>query len=210
VTISVPPLRELVDPKHAALLLIDIQAHLTLDSAYIQGVPEALTTLGRLVAEARKAGMTIIHIRVVERPETDSPVWLSRHRTKPHRVGARREGSPGAEFHPDFQPQPGEPVLVKSRYSAFFRTNLDALLRERGITSVLLTGIASNVCVEATAVDAFQLEYWTLVVADCTAARTPEEQHRAIKDVQNNWGIVVNATDVIETWQRSQVVAAPS
>jgi ureidoacrylate peracid hydrolase len=198
--IEVPPLRELVDPKRAALLLIDFQAHVLYDKNYVKGVPEAVAEMTRLLAEARKAGITIVHIRVVEKAETDSLVWLSRHYTKPHRVGARRDGTPGAEFHPDLTPAPGEIAIVKSRYSAFHKTGLEQMLRDRGIDSVILTGIASNVCVEATATDGFQREFWTIVVSDCVAARDPDEQERAIKDTERNWGIVVQARDIVAAW----------
>ena len=199
--IVVPPLSELVHPKRAALLLIDFQAHVLYDKNYVKGVPEAVETMTRLLAEARRAGITIVHIRVVERNETDSAVWLSRHYTKPHRVGARRDGTPGAEFHPALLPVKDEIVLVKSRYSAFYKTGLEKTLRDRGIDSVLLTGIASNVCVEATATDAFQREFWTIIVSDCVAARDPEEQERALRDAERNWGIVVSSADIVNAWQ---------
>jgi nicotinamidase-related amidase len=200
-TIVVPSLQELVDPKRAALLLIDFQAHVLYDKNYVKGVPEAVEEMTRLLAEARKAGITIVHVRVVEKDETDSLVWLSRHYTKPHRVGARRDGNPGAEFHPALLPADGEIVIVKSRYSAFFKTGLEEMLRGRGIDTVILTGIASNVCVEATATDAFQREFWTIMVSDCVAARDPDEQERALKDMERNWGIVVAASDITTAWR---------
>ena len=82
------------------------------------------------------------------------------------------------------------------------------MLRERGVDSVILTGIASNICVEATAVDAFQREFWTIVVSDCVAAREPDEQERAIKDAERNWGIVVQARDIVEAWAGVPAAAA--
>ena len=201
-TITVPTLEESADPRRAALVLVDLQAHVIFDKQYVKGVPEALARLRRTIDAARAAGVKIVHVRVVERPDWDSPVWTSRHVTKPWRVGARLDGTPGAEFHPNFQPGPGEKVIVKKRYSAFFNTDLEEYLRASGLDTVFLAGIATNVCVEATATDAFQRELWTIVIGDGSASRTPEEQDRALKDVQRNWGAVVSADEVTAIWQR--------
>jgi nicotinamidase-related amidase len=201
-TITVPTLEQLADPKRAALVLVDLQAHVLHDTGYIYGSTEALQGLGRAVAAARAAGVRIVCVRVVEREEWDSPVWVARHVTKPHRVGARRDGSPGAEFHPDFLPQPGDKVIVKRRYSAFFKTDLEETLRGWGVDAVFLAGIATNICVEATAVDAFQREFWTVVIGDGCATRTPEEQTRALADIERNWGMVTKADELAAIWQR--------
>ena len=65
-------------------------------------------------------------------------------------------------------PQKGDIVVGKPRYSAFFNTNLDSLLRARGIRSLVFTGIATNVCVESTLRDSFFLEYFSVVLHDAT------------------------------------------
>ena len=66
----------------------------------------------------------------------------------------------------------GEPVLTKPRYSAFFGTPLDTLLRSGGVKTVVVTGVATNVCVESTARDAHQLDYCVVLPTDCIAAFT--------------------------------------
>ncbi|MDI6870876.1 MAG: isochorismatase family cysteine hydrolase [Bacillota bacterium] len=79
-------------------------------------------------------------------------------------------GSQGAAVIPALAPRPGEPVIAKRRYSAFFGTDLDLTLRERGVEEVVLVGVCTNICVLYTAADARMLNYSVTVVAPATAS----------------------------------------
>ena len=88
-------------------------------------------------------------------------------------------------------PQPGDIVVAKPRYSAFFNTNLDSLLRARGIRSLVFTGIATNVCVESTLRDGFFLEYFGVVLHDATHQAGPDFIQKAtLYNVENFFGWV--------------------
>jgi nicotinamidase-related amidase len=200
-TINVPSLAELADPGRAALLIIDVQAHAQADDHYLVDVPAAVGRFVTVAEAAKAAGVTRIYTRGVESPESDTDVWVSRHVTKPFRVNKRLKGSPGAEFHPDLQPDPDDLVFVKTRYSCFFGTGLEEVLRQRGIDTLFMAGIATNICVEITARDAFQRDFWTVVIGDCCATRSQEEQDRALHEIDYNWGQVVQAADVLDLWQ---------
>ena len=89
-----PTLAEQVDPRRAALLLIDLQAHVEHQKNYVLDIPRMIARTKRLVEHAKAAGVTCIYTRGVEREETNTPVWISRHVTKPHRLGTRAR-SPG-------------------------------------------------------------------------------------------------------------------
>ena len=199
-SVYMPTLREMVDPKRAALLLIDLQAHVEHQKNYVLDIPRTIARTRRLIEHAKAAGVTCIYTRGVEFERTNTPVWISRHVTKPHRLGTRADGSPGAEYHPEVAPAPGDIEFVKTRYSCFIDTPLEKILAERKIDSLMLTGIATNVCVEVTARDAFQRDIWTVMVSDCVAARTPEEQARSLKDTERNWGVVVDSDAIIAEW----------
>ncbi len=94
-------------------------------------------------------------------------------------------------------PQAGDTVIVKSRYSGFHATDLDSVLRSRGIRNLLMVGIASNVCVESTIRDAYFLEYWPVMVADATMpAGSAEIQRATIYNVQTFFGWVSTAQEV--------------
>jgi ureidoacrylate peracid hydrolase len=93
--------------------------------------------------------------------------------------------------------QPSDAVIVKSRYSGFHGTDLDSVLRSRGVRNLLIVGIASNVCVESTIRDAYLLEYWPVMIADATMpAGPPEIQRATIYNVSTFFGWVTTAEDV--------------
>lgn len=107
------------------------------------------------------------------------------------------------------EPAPDDTVITKSRYSGFAGTTLDAVLRTRGIRNLLVTGIASNVCVESTIRDAYFLEYWPVLVADATMAAGPDEIQRAtVYNVRTFFGWVATAED-LATSLRSAVESRP-
>lgn len=199
--IELPALETILNPARSALLLIDIQAHVIDNPRYVGHAPAALANLKRVLTQARETGVRIIHTRVVESDATDTPVWTSRHRLKAFRVGARREGTSGAEFHPDFGPEPGEIEMIKRRYSCFLGTNLDGLLRAGGIDTLVMAGIATNICLETTAVDAFQRNLWTVILGDCSATHSQEEHEVTLREAAGNWGMVIDADAAIAAWR---------
>ena len=200
-TIQVPSLAELADPARAALLIIDVQAHALTSDHYLVDVPAAVANLRRVADAAKAAGVLRIYTRGVESPESDTEVWVSRHVSKPFRVNKRLKGSPGAEFHPELQPDAEDLTFVKTRYSCFFGTGLEEVLRQRRIDTLVMAGIATNICVEVTARDAFQRDFWTVVIGDASATRSQEEQDRALHEVEFNWGFVASSADLIDLWQ---------
>lgn len=93
-------------------------------------------------------------------------------------------------------PQAGDIVLPKPRYSGFFNTPLDSLLRSRGIRHLIFTGIATNVCVESTLRDGFFLEYFGVVLEDATHQAGPEfAQKAALFNIETFFGWVSNVND---------------
>lgn len=95
---------------------------------------------------------------------------IFRSRLRPHNL----RGTGGTKVIPELQPQPGELVIEKRGFSAFFRTDLDLSLRSLGVDAVVLTGISSLVCVLATAFDAIANGFAATILSDCTAAHSPE------------------------------------
>jgi nicotinamidase-related amidase len=88
------------------------------------------------------------------------------------------QGTPGAEVIDELKPEPTDMILPKRRFSAFFKTDLDQQLRDRGVDTIVVTGIATEVCVLTTAMDGFCHDFYVFFLEDCTASRTPEV-HRA-------------------------------
>ena len=96
----------------------------------------------------------------------------------------------------ELPPQAGDIVIPKTRYSGFYNTNLDSMLRSRGIRNLVFTGIATNVCVESTLRDGFFLEYFGVVLADAThQAGPPEIQTTSLYNIETFFGWVSQTSD---------------
>ena len=174
-------------PSETALIIVDMQnayaspgGYLDLAGFDISGAAPAIEKIGEAAAAARAAGMPVIFFQngwdpdYVEAGGPGSPNWhksnaLKTMRNKPELQGKLlAKGGWDYELVQALPPQPGDIVVAKPRYSAFFNTNLDSLLRARGIRSLVFTGIATNVCVESTLRDGFFLEYFGVVLHDAT------------------------------------------
>ena len=93
-------------------------------------------------------------------------------------------------------PEPGDIIIHKTRYSAFYNTNLDSMLRARGIRTLVFTGIATNVCVESTLRDGFFLEYFGVVLADATHHAGPDFiQQASLYNIETFFGWVSTVVD---------------
>ena len=96
----------------------------------------------------------------------------------------------------ELTPQPGDICLHKTRYSAFFNSQLDSVLRSRGIRNLVFVGIATTVCVESTLRDGFFLEYFGIVLEDATHQAGPEFlQQAAIYNIEKFFGWVSSVAD---------------
>jgi ureidoacrylate peracid hydrolase len=201
-------LAQLVDPARAAVLLVDIQNdYCHPDGAIAQrggdvGTCEDIVgPVQRLIAGARAAGVPVIWIRNWHEKWTDSPAWAGRRKG----VGAARAGSWGAEFW-RVQPADDEPIVNKQRYSAFCGTRLDAILHTLKRETLIMAGVATNVCVESTARDGLFLDYNIVFLSDCTATNDgPAAQEATLENMRRHFGVVATADEVVAAFQPQPV-----
>lgn len=203
------PLEEKVDPRHTALVVVDIQN----DYAHGDGsfgkrgsdlsMAQAMVPkLVDFIAKARANGVTIIFVRTAHGEWTDSPVRQDRMKGMGLNVlPVCLEGSWGAEFY-KVEPEPGDKIVVKHRYSGFYGTDLDVVLKARGIKTLLMTGLVTNVCVETTARDGFMRDYYIVLVEDGCAASTVEEHQAALVNISRYFGVVATTDEVAKAWSR--------
>jgi len=127
----------------------------------------------RLIGAFRRAGRPVIFTRHVHHPgDLDSGImgwWWE---------GKCLEGSPESEVHPALAPMPGEKVVFKHRYSAFYNTDLETVLRCLKVEDIVVSGLMTNLCCESTARDAYYLDYRVFFLADATGS-VSEEMHFA-------------------------------
>ncbi|MCY3917884.1 MAG: cysteine hydrolase [Chloroflexi bacterium] len=149
----------------------------------------------KLLAAARAAGMPVFWLNQSLPP--DDSLFEMR---KVHCLA----GSWGAEVVDELPVEEGDIVIPKRRYSGFFQTSLDLTLRERGIDTVIVTGVVTNICVRSTVHDAFFLRYQVLVPEDLVMATSPQAQAVTLYDIDTHYGDVTNLENVLAALQRRQ------
>ena len=150
----------------------------------IGAIRAAVAPTARVLAAARAARMGVFYLKMGFRPDlsdfgaADAP---NRIKHRPLGVGDRVQSPDGRESRtlvrdtwsteilPELSPEPGDGVVWKTRYSGFFETELDTLLRARGVRSLVVTGCTTSVCVDSTIRDAMFRDYPCLLLEDCTA-----------------------------------------
>lgn len=174
-----------LQPEKAALVVVDMQnsfckaegrvGAIGLDTSACQRVIDACV---RVLAWARAAGMPVIHTRYVYRPDyADGGVMVQSIMPQLAEVEALRAGTADAEIVPELTPAAGEHIIDKNRPSAFFRTDLDALIDELGCRQLVVCGVTTNCCVESTVRDASHRDLEVFVVGDA-CAELDDERHR--------------------------------
>lgn len=195
-----------LNPGFAALLIVDVQndychpdGAIGSQQASMAHVDQAVTVIGQLAGQARACGLPVVFIRTTHSPATSSEVWAQRTRRHAGKPDIVQEGAWGAEFY-RLAPQAEDYVVVKHRYSAFSHTELDGLLRRLGRKSLIIAGVATNVCVESTAREGFGLEYHITLVRDGCAAYRPDLAAATFANIELSFGRVLDARDIAQAW----------
>jgi nicotinamidase-related amidase len=203
-------LPEMIDPARTALVVIDIQIDFAapeglLGRAGVDLMPvrKAIDRSERLVAAARRVGATVALMRVVTRPETDSRALktLMARRGQPGGEAICRAEGNGADYYRIF-PEPGDIEIEKLLYDSFHGTNFDAVLRARGVDTLVICGLSTDCCVDQTARAAFHRDYDVFLVSDACAAYEPGLHYSSLNALAMNCALLTT-TDVVESaWRR--------
>jgi nicotinamidase-related amidase len=201
---SAEPYEFAFDPSTTALLVIDMQRDFVDPGGFGEALGNDVSLLGRAVAPtrrvldaARAAGMLVIHTREGHRPDLSDcpPAKLARGRLTsgigdPGPMGRILiRGEYGHDIVDSLKPLPKEPVVDKPGKGAFYATDLEAMLRNRGITSLVVTGVTAEVCVQTTVREANDRGFECLVLSDCIASYFPEFYEMTLRMVKAQGGI---------------------
>jgi len=222
-TLTLPARPEAIafPPQQTALIVVDMQNAYATEGGYldlagfdVSATQPVIENIHLAVTAARAAGIQIIWFQngwddnYVEAGGAGSPNFHKSNALKTMRQRPELQGKLLAKGGWDYdlvdqlQPQPGDIVLPKPRYSGFFNTPLDSMLRSRGIRHLVFTGIATNVCVESTLRDGFFLEYFGVVLEDATYQAGPAfAQQAAIFNIETFFGWVSDVESFCNTLQ---------
>ena len=204
-----------VSAADTAVIVIDMQNAYASVGGYVDkagfDVAPAAAAIGQIVRvleTARAAEMPVIYLQngwdadYVEAGTPSSPNWHKSNALKTMRARPELAGQLLARGGWDYElvdalaPQPGDIRLHKTRYSAFFNSQLDSVLRSRGIRTLVFVGIASNVCVESTLRDGFHLEYFGIMLEDATHHLGPDFVREAtVYNIEKFFGWVSTVAD---------------
>ena len=214
-----------LEPEKTAIIVVDMQNDFGsvggmfdlagIDISPIRGV---IGPIARVLDSARAAGMTVIYLKMEfdahlsDAGGVDAPNYLKHLPLNIGRMVKAPDGSDGriliedtwnTEILPELSPHHDDLLVSKHRYSGFFKTNLDELLRQKEIKSLVFTGCTTSVCVESTLRDAFYRDYRCLLLSDCTAEpignREPRSNHEAsLQVVELLFGWVTDSQSYLE------------
>jgi biuret amidohydrolase len=193
-----------LQPRSCALVIIDMQRDFLEPGGFgemlgndVAMLRRAIEPTGRVLAAARAAGMLVIHTREGHRPDlADLPAAKWQRGRLDTRIGDRGpmgrilvRGEPGHDIIPELAPAPGEPVVDKPGKGAFHATDLEAMLRNRGIGQLVVCGVTTEVCVNTTVREANDRGFDCLVLEDCVASYFEAFQKAGIDMIKAQGGI---------------------
>ncbi|MDB5459998.1 MAG: amidohydrolase [Caulobacteraceae bacterium] len=200
---------------NTAVIVIDMQNAYASPGGYvdlagfdISGAAATIHKIKEVLRLARAAGIQVVYLQNGWDPdyvEAGTPLSPNYHKSNALKVMRRNPNLKGKllarggwdyEIVDELTPQPEDIRVAKTRYSAFFNSQLDSILRARGIRNLIFVGIATNVCVESTLRDGFHLEYFGIVLEDATHHLGPEFiQQAAIYNIETFFGWVSTVDD---------------
>lgn len=205
-----------IDLDRTALIVVDMQngfastgGMLDIAGADISRAPAVIRSISSILEVIRANTIPVVYLQMGFKPDLsnsggpESPNW---HKELALRLMNNRaelrgkllvEGAWDFAIVDELAPQPGDLVIVKTRYSGFVRTALDQELRKRSIRYLLFAGIATNVCVESTIRDAFFLDYWPILIADAAMAAGQGAQEATVFNIESFFGWTVSSVELI-------------
>jgi len=204
VSFNAEPVPLSVDLDQAALVIIDMQRDFLEPGGFgealgndVSRLQAAVAPLQQVLAAARERGMLVIHTREGHRPDlSDAPPHKVQRGDPSTRIGALGpmgriliRGEPGHDIIPELYPLSDEPVIDKPGKGAFYQTDLELMLRNRGIDTLIVCGVTTEVCVNTTVREANDRGFRCIVLSDCCASYFPEFHAAGLAMIKAQGGI---------------------
>jgi len=205
---------EKVRPDRTALVVVDMcndflhpdgktvaRAKRDTAAAYVAAQAQA-----RLIEASRAAAVPVIYVVHTTLPDhaSDSGPWLdARSRATFSVADICLDGSWGQQVIDELRPEPHDLIVKKYRYSGFPGTNLDLILRSLRVETVVCAGVSTNVCVEATARDAFSLDYYVVIPPDACASWDMSLHEASLATARQRYATLADADEIIGIWSKA-------
>jgi ureidoacrylate peracid hydrolase len=196
-----------LDPRRTALLVVDLQntyLDATLGQDFNQHALDIVPNVNRIARALRSAGGIVVWIQNTITEESLRS-WSSYNyrilspERREKRIVATTEGNPGHGIWPGLEVEEGDFKVKKSRYSAFIpgSSDIEPLLRRRGIDTLAVTGTGTGTCCESTARDAMMLNFATIMVSDANACDSDDVHNASLSAFYRNFGDVMTTDELI-------------
>ena len=197
-------LEEVVNPDHTALIVVDVQNDFVYGRDQLRTPPgtvnpreQILSPLNRFIDRCRTMGVPVIYVYTVHAGDLDLPPYKAR-------MVRRREppvclkGTRGVEFPEKLnKPLPGDPIVIKHGYDAMADHDINTILHNRGVRSLIFSGIDTAVCVDSTLRDAFHRGYYVVLAKDICGSDNPERHETAINLIGTFYGLVATTRKIV-------------
>ncbi|MBW7456701.1 cysteine hydrolase family protein [Paenibacillus sepulcri] len=203
-------MKHYLNPQDTALVIIDMQndfcheegASAKMGTGDIKAFQAAVPPINALIDQAREASVPVIFVMMTLEESTISEAWSNKFPGGSIVV----KDTWGTEFY-KLQPQKGDYIVEKHRFSAFIGTNLDLILRSLGRKSIVLTGVLTNVCVESTARDGFMMDYNITLVSDACAGSSPAAHQNTLDMINMVFGQTTDSASVADYWKQAMSIS---
>ncbi len=202
-------LEEVVDPRHTALVVVDVQNDFVYGRDRLSTTPgtvdppeQILAPLNAFIDGCRRTGVPVIYTFTLHDGDVDLPSYKARMVRRNEGPVCMR-GSKGAEFPEKLsKPLRGDAVVVKHGYDAMADHNMNTVLQNRGVRSLIFSGIDTAVCVDSTLRDAFHRGYYVVLAKDICGSDNPERHKMAIQTIGAFYGLVATTQEIMQIWNR--------
>jgi nicotinamidase-related amidase len=187
-----------ISPDNVALVVIDMQKDFLDEGApcFLPGGRSVVPSIVNVLDAFRNAKLPVIHVITVWQHDG---MGMSRFTTSDELMErGLRVGEPGADPIDELTPRPSEYIVRKIRYSGFYGTELESLLRGLGAVYMITVGVATNFCVRSTVHDAAFRDFLPVVLRDCTTTHTEEEHLQTLRDIELGFGWVRDSSDLLK------------
>lgn len=183
-----------LDPASTAIVVVDMVNDFCKPGGamVLPGYEALIPAQMRVIDAGRAAGCPIVF--VIDAHRGGAPNEREFKKRSRHCI----EGEWGAQVIDDLDMRPDDIRVIKRRFSAFFNTDMDVTLKDYGITSLVVMGVVTNICVRSTVHDAFFLGYDAVVVEDGSAATGAREQASSLYDIATHFGVVAGSQDIAD------------